>query len=151
MRKLALIPLLVLLLGGCAEVQTAWSVVTGTQVSATQILVIANAFDAAEATATQYLNFCKSTVPVPSYCVLATRKSVVSAVRAGRAARMQLEPYIVSGDAGPAALYNTLVAAVTSLQNQIPPLAAASGSGLAPMPAPKSSDSGMGLLPLLNQ
>jgi hypothetical protein len=120
MKKLLLLIPLLLALGGCASLQTAWSVVTGTQVSATQIIVVANAFDAGEASATQYLLFCKSANPAPSYCALTTRKSVVSAVRAGRAARVQLEPYIVSGSAGPAALYNTLVAAVTSLQSQIP-------------------------------
>jgi hypothetical protein len=107
-------------LGACASLQTAWSVVTGASVSPTQILVAANAFDAGEASATQYLLYCKATVPAPSYCALSTRKSVVTAVRAGRVARTQLEPYIVSGAAGPAALYNTLVATITTLQSQVP-------------------------------
>jgi len=111
---------LVLLLGGCATLTQTWDVITGTEVSATQILVAANAFDAGEASATQYLMFCKATVPAPSYCGLSTRKTVVTAVRVGRAARSQLEPYIVSGAAGPAALYNTLVATITTLQSQIP-------------------------------
>ncbi len=109
-----------LALGGCASLQADWAIITGTTVSPTQILVAANAFDAGEATATQYLLFCKSATPVPSYCALKTRQAVVSAVRAGRAARNQLEPYIVSGAAGPTAIYNTLVAIVTQLQSQIP-------------------------------
>lgn len=120
MKKLLLLISLLFALSGCASLQTAWSVVTGTQVSATQIIVVANAFDAGEASATQYLLYCKAAIPTPSYCALASRQSVVSAVRAGRVARAQLEPYIVSGSAGPVALYNTLVAAVTSLQSQIP-------------------------------
>jgi hypothetical protein len=119
MKKLLLISLLALSLGGCAQLQTAWSVVTGTSVSPTQIIVAANAFDAGEASATQYLLYCKAN-PAVSYCALKTRQAVVSGVRAGRAARNQLEPYIVSGSAGPAAVYNSLVAAVTQMQAQIP-------------------------------
>ncbi len=120
MKRFFIVLPLLLTLGACASLQTAWNVVTGSEISATQILVAANAFDAGEASATQYLMFCKATVPAPSYCALSTRKTVVTAVRAGRAARTQLEPYIVSGTAGPAALYNTLVATITTLQSQIP-------------------------------
>jgi hypothetical protein len=120
MKKFLLLIPVLFTLGACASLQADWAIITGTQVSATQIIVAANAFDAGEASATQYLLYCKATVPPPSYCALATRKSVVSAVRAGRAARAQLEPYVVSGTAGPAAIYNTLVAAVSSLQAQIP-------------------------------
>jgi len=120
MKKFFIVLPLLFVLGACASLQTAWDVVTGTEVSPTQILVAANAFDAGEASATQYLLFCKATKPAPSYCALSTRKTVVTAVRAGRVARTQLEPYIVSGTAGPAALYNTLVATITTLQAQIP-------------------------------
>lgn len=120
MKKLLLLALLALPLGACASLQTAWSVVTGVSVSPTQIIVAANAFDAGEASATQYLLYCKATVPAPTYCALATRQAVVKAVRAGRITRNQLEPYIVSGTAGPAALYNTLIATVQSLQTEIP-------------------------------
>ena len=111
---------MVFALGGCATLQTDWSIITSATVSPTQILVAANAFDAGEASATQYLLYCKATVPAPSYCALKTRQSVVSAVRAGRVARAQLEPYITSGTAGPSAIYNTLVTTIASLQTQIP-------------------------------
>lgn len=120
MKKFFLVFPLLFTLGACASLQTAWDVVTGVSVSPTQIIVAANAFDAGEASATQYLLYCKATVPAPAICALATRKQVVAAVRAGRVARNQLEPYIVSGTAGPAAVYNTLIATVTSLQSQIP-------------------------------
>ena len=120
MKKLLLIIPLVLSLGACASLQTTWSIVTGASVSPTQITIAANAFDAGEASATQYLLYCKAAVPAPSYCALTTRQAVIRAVRAGRVARSQLEPYIISGAAGPAALYNTLVATVTSMQSQIP-------------------------------
>lgn len=120
MKKFLLLAFLALPLGACATLQTGWSIITGTTVSPTQIIVAANAFDAGEASATQYLLYCKATVPAPSYCALATRQAVVKAVRAGRVARAQLEPYITSGIAGPSAIYNTLVATVTALQTQIP-------------------------------
>jgi hypothetical protein len=120
MKKLLLAISLALGLGGCATLQADWSIVTGASVSPTQIIIAANAFDAGEATATQYLLYCKATVPAPSYCALTTRQAVVKAVRTGRVVRAQLEPYITSGTAGPVALYNTLVAAVQSLQAQIP-------------------------------
>lgn len=119
MKKLFLVIPLVLALGGCASLNTAWSVLTGVSVSPTQIIVAANAFDAGEASATQYLLFCKAN-PAPSYCALKTRQTVITAVRTGRVARNQLEPYVVSGTAGPAALYNTLIATVQTLQNQVP-------------------------------
>lgn len=119
-KRILAIAALALSLGGCASLTKTWNVIAGTSASPTQIIVAANAFDAGEASATQYLLFCKATVPAPSYCALSTRKSVVSAVRAGRAARDQLEPYIVSGAAGPIALYNTFVAAISTLQSKIP-------------------------------
>ena len=120
MKKLFLAITLALSLGACASLQADWAIVTGATVSPTQIIVAANAFDAGEASATQYLLLCKNTVPAPSYCALSTRQAVVKAVRAGRVARNQLEPYIVSGAAGPAAIYNTLIATVTQLQASIP-------------------------------
>lgn len=120
MKKLLLLIALALPLGACATLEKDWAIVTGVSVSPTQIIIAANAFDAGEASATQYLLYCKATTPAPSYCALKTRKAVVSAVRAGRTARVQLEPYIVSGAAGPVAIYNTLVAVVSQLQTQIP-------------------------------
>ena len=125
MKKLLFIALLALPLGACASLQTTWSTITGASVSPTQIIVAANAFDAGESSATQYLLYCKAASPAPSYCGLATRQAVIRAVRSGRAVRNQLEPYIVSGTAGPSALYNTLVTAVTSMQAQIPATGAA--------------------------
>lgn len=119
MKKLLIIAALTISLGGCATFEKDWAIITGTTVSPTQILIAANAFDAGEASATQYLLYCKANAAV-SACALKTRQTVVSAVRAGRVARNQLEPYIVSGTAGPTAIYNTLVATVTSLQSTIP-------------------------------
>ena len=120
MKKLLLAVSLVLALGGCTNLQNAWQMITSASVSPTQIIVAANSFDAAEASATQYLLYCKATVPVPTYCALKTRQIVVAAVRAGRTARNGLEPYIVSGTAGPSALFNTMVTSINTLQAQLP-------------------------------
>lgn len=123
MKKLLLASALVstVLLGGCAaelqKLQTAWSVVSSASVSPTQIIVTANAFDALEATATQYLLYCKSVNYAPQPCALGNRKPVVAAVRSGRAARNQLETYAAQGNVGPSGIYNTLIAAITTLQN----------------------------------
>lgn len=115
-----------LALGGCANLKTAWEVVTSASVTPTQIIVAGNSFDALEATATQYLLYCKSVAYKPQPCALGNRKPVVAAVRSGRAARTSLEPYVVSGTAGPAAIYNTLISAITSLQaTQLPTSAGA--------------------------
>jgi predicted small secreted protein len=107
------------LLGGCAtfqkDISVAYGIVTGISVSPTTIIVAANSFDALEATATTYLIACKSH-PALTACAVSTRYSVIAAVRSGRTARNGLEPYIASGTAGPTALYNTLVAAISSLQ-----------------------------------
>jgi len=121
MRKLSIVIALALALGGCANLQTAWKVVTEAQVSPQQIIIAANAFDAAEATATQYLLYCKANKGT-SQCALATRQKVVTGVRSGRSARNALEPYVVSGGAGPSGIYNTLVSAISTLQTNTPTL-----------------------------
>lgn len=125
MKKLLIIPLLALSLGACAQLKnfdTAWQVLTSASVSPTQIIIAGNAFDALEATATQYLNYCKSVAASPPQaCALGNRKPVVAAVRAGIKARNALEPYVTSNTAGPSALYNALVAAIQSLQGSTMP------------------------------
>lgn len=123
MKKLLVILLAAAGLGGCAQITTAYNAFEGINVSPTQILVEANSFDAVEATAKNYLNWCTANKALPaaaSPCALATRQKVVATVRAGRAARAQLEPYITNGTAGPATIYNALIAAVTTLQSTTP-------------------------------
>jgi Prokaryotic membrane lipoprotein lipid attachment site len=111
---------LTLLLAGCsteiANIKAAYSVITQATVSPQVILVTANAFDALEAGAAQYLVYCKSNLS-NIVCSASNRRSVITAGRSGRAARNQLEPYITSGTAGPKALYDTLSAAVSDLRS----------------------------------
>src|SRR6266704_5085986 len=107
MKKL-LILTLVLSLGACANLRNVYTAITEATVSPTQIIVAANAFDALEGTATQYLVYCKSNLAT-AICSADNRRSIIKYVRTGRAARNQLETYVASGNAGPSALYNTLV------------------------------------------
>ena len=111
-------------LGGCAQLQNTWDTLSGATVSPTTLIIAANGFDAAEASATEYLKWCKANLSQPA-CSKSNLTNVVAGVRAGRTARNNLEPYITSGKAGPVALYNTLVATVTTLQSAIPATGAA--------------------------
>jgi hypothetical protein len=113
-RSAIAIAFLALALGGCAQLKTVYSLVTDTVVSPTQVIVTANAFDALEGSATQYLVYCKANLAT-STCSAANRRAVIQYVRAGRAARNQLETYIVQNANAPSAVYNALVAAVNSL------------------------------------
>lgn len=114
MKKLLLVVSAVLLLGACSTIQTLQQV-AGTAVTPTQALVAANAFDAAESSATAYLVYCKSNLSTTA-CSVANRSAVISYTRAGRAARNQIETAISTSATIPATLYNSLVAAVTNLK-----------------------------------
>jgi hypothetical protein len=106
-------------LGGCAQFQTDWNVLTGATISPTAVIVSANVFDGLEAAATTYLNLppcptvtkvCRASQAVPG---------IVQAIRAGRTARNSLEALLAanSNAAIPVASYNTLTAAVSTLQS----------------------------------
>jgi len=124
MKKLGLVIVLALSLGGCAQLQTLTQVVTAT-VSPTQAIVAANAFDAAESGATAYLVYCRTNLAT-AICSADNRRAVIKYTRAGRAARNQIETTINSGSSVPSALYNTLIAAVTNLRST--PAAAYAGA-----------------------
>lgn len=118
MKKLILALGIVLSLGACAELQklrTVYQEVSSATVTPQQIYIAANTFDGVQATATQYLNYCRANLTT-AICSADNRRIVIRGVRAGRAARNQLETYLTQGTAAPAAIYNTLVAAITNLQ-----------------------------------
>ena len=115
MKKLLILGL-ALSLGACANLKNVYTAITEATVSSTQIVVAANAFDALEGTATQYLIYCKSNLTT-AICSADNRRSVIKWVRTGRAARNQLETYVTSGNAGPSGLYNTLIAAINQLNS----------------------------------
>ena len=121
MRKL-LIACVALSLGGCATFQKDWGALTGASVSPEAVLVAGNTFDALEATATNYLTFCKANRALPvcaSY--VSARKQILPAIRSGRAARNNLEAFLQNnpGKLGPTGLYNALTSAIATIQNVI--------------------------------
>jgi hypothetical protein len=114
MKKLVFAITLGLSLAACSTLQTLQQV-AGTTVSPTQAIVAANAFDAAESAATAYLVYCKTNLTTAS-CSADNRRSVIKYTRAGRATRNQIETAISTNTSVPAAIYNSLVSAVTSLK-----------------------------------
>jgi hypothetical protein len=119
MRKLLILAAVGLSLGGCASVTKTWDTITGATVSPAAVIVAGNSFDAIEATATNYLTFCKANRSVAgcgSY--LSARKAILPAVRSGRVARNNLENFMAAnpGALGPSGLYNALVTSINTLQ-----------------------------------
>lgn len=95
---------------------------TGT-VSAEQINVVANGFNIAKGAATGYLEYCAKD-KAAAICDPGTKadpgplRRVIRYIRVGTNARNQLEPYILTGGAGPGDVFNTLVDAVNGLNAQ---------------------------------
>jgi hypothetical protein len=119
MRKLFIIAALGFGLAGCASLQQDYAIITGATVSPAAVIVAGNSFDAIEATATNYLVFCKANRTI-SGCgsYVAARKAILPAVRSGRVARNNLENFLTAnpGALGPSGLYNALVTAINTLQ-----------------------------------
>jgi hypothetical protein len=106
--------------GGCTgelqKFKSAVSMVTGTTVAPTTIIVAANAFNGVKATATNYLRYCKTNLS-RSECSATNRRNVIKYVRAGTAARNQLETYLTTNSDAPATIYNALIAAYQALND----------------------------------
>ena len=115
MKKLILSIVTALALSGCAALQTL-QLASTTTVSPTQAILAANAFDGIEAGATGFLTFCHAGGNADATCSATNRRNVIKYVRAGRAGRNQMETYIQTSASSPSVVYNTVVAAVTSLQ-----------------------------------
>lgn len=106
-------------LGACAELQNAYNVVTGAQVSPAVVSVAVNTFDALEATATNYLRLARCNGANGPICRdPSATKAIVPAIRAGRVARNNLEQFMKDnpGALGPSGLYNALQTASATLQ-----------------------------------
>jgi hypothetical protein len=120
MKRLFALLLLAPLIGGCAEFNRLYDAATGATVSPAAVLVAGNSFDAVEKTATNYIVFCTANRANPACADFVTiRGKLVPAVRAGRAARNNLEAFMKAnpGVLGPAGLYNALQASVQTLQD----------------------------------
>lgn len=120
--KFLVIPLLALSLAGCANLRNAYDVLTHASVSPTAVIVAANAFDAVQNTATNYLQWTKCTGKNGPICrdpkVTVT---IIKAVRSGRVARNNLEQFLQDhpGQLGPQGDYDALIAATNTLKEII--------------------------------
>lgn len=107
---------LCLALGACSTLNA----LTSTTVTQQQVVIAANAFDAVEATATQYALLPRGT------CSLCSSVSVLKAIKppilAGRADRDALEAWVNGGPqpVNLSALYKGLNAAVKTLKTVLP-------------------------------
>lgn len=104
---------------GCAQLQKTYEVVTSAKVSPTAVVVAVNAFNALEATATNYLLLPRCVTGGPVICrQSAATQPIKRAVLSGRAARNKLTQFYAEhpGELGPKGLYDALVAATDTLQ-----------------------------------
>jgi len=123
MKKLLLVVILALPLGACGTLQNVWNIVTGASVTPNQAYIAANAFDAVEVTATNYLKLpaCGS-AGASSLCrTQAAVNTIVPAIRSGRVARNNLEAAVTGANGAPvsASLYTALTAQTSTLQTII--------------------------------
>jgi hypothetical protein len=119
MRKVLLIIATALSLAGCAQLQAiqgVYATVTTATVSPGQVVIAANAYDALKATAINYGNYCVANKFPRPICSASNRRAVIKAVRAGDAARIQLEASINTNQPAVASVYNALISAVNALQ-----------------------------------
>ena len=117
MRKIAIAAMLALSLGGCAQLDRTWGTITGATVSPTAVFVARNTFDALEATATNYIVYCK-VHPRQQGCSKTAIAQLIPAVRSGRVARNNLVQFQKDhpGQLGSTGLYDSFVAATNTLQ-----------------------------------
>lgn len=120
--RLAAVAAVALTIGGCAQLQsfadkvkTTYDAVTSVQVTATEVSIAGNAFDAAESTASAYLKYCRGRLD--GVCGQSNKDAVVKAVYSGRVARNRLKACVRKGNcgAGSSADYSALKAATDSV------------------------------------
>lgn len=120
MRKLLLAAAVALSLGGCANnpFTKVYDTLTGATVNATTVYVARNAFDAAEASATNYINFCIDN-PRTTGCYKRAINALKPAIRSGRVARNNLRQFERDhpGQLGPTGLYDALVTSTNTIQS----------------------------------
>jgi hypothetical protein len=110
-----------LTLAGCAGgIANLPGLVTGSTVSPQAVSVAENSFDALETTATAYFQLPACGAGAPVTCRNQTvAAKIAPAIRSGRTARDQLESLLRTNNGGPVPIanYNTLTAAISSLQS----------------------------------
>lgn len=105
---------LALLASACSAINT----LTSPALTPTQVIVAANAFDALEASAANYLALPTCPINAPVCKTAAGVRAIVPAIRAGRAARSTLEAAVNSGGSMSLSVstFTTLKTAITTLQ-----------------------------------
>jgi len=123
MRKLIICAIAAAALAGCAQLRTTLDEIKGVYTYATtatvtsgQAGIVANAYDALKGTAVNYGHYCVTQKFPQPVCSASNRRAVIKAIRAGDAARAQIEAPITAGQPVAATVYNTLVAAIQQLQ-----------------------------------
>lgn len=113
MRKFIIAAAAALALSGCA----AWNTLTSASLTTTQVYVTANAFDAAEVTATNYDLACAAKITTICRDPAAV-KPLDAAIRGGYSARKNLIAACLASITAPACVsaYTTVSTAVTGLQ-----------------------------------
>lgn len=127
MRTIIIAGALAVGLSGCATI----SALTGASLTTTQVYVTANAFDAGEVTATNYLKLPVCVAGGPTVCRNpAATAGLVSAVRAGYQARQSLVASCEASTTAPACVsaYTTVSTAVNGLQSLFSQYSIAKGS-----------------------
>lgn len=97
-----------------------FDMVTDATVPANVVIPAANAFDILKAAATNYGSYCigrrQATGAWPAVCSADIRRNVIRSVRAGTAARNQIEESFETGQPVLGSVYNILVSAVRGLK-----------------------------------
>lgn len=125
MRKLLLpmVAALAMMLGGCLpflqDAKNTFNIITGVSVSPATVIVAADAFDALEVSATNYLRLPKcSAVSGPLCRSPEAARAIIKAIRTGRPVRNQLKAFLRDhpGELGPQGLYDALTATAQTIQ-----------------------------------
>lgn len=125
MRKLAAAILALSLLGGCSTFQkigTAWTAVKSATISPEGVIISAKIFDAAEATATNYLKLKRCNGTNGPICRdPAVTQTIITAVRQGREARNSLIAFQRAhpGQLGDQGVYDALQTSIDTLSGII--------------------------------
>lgn len=104
---------------GCAQLENAYSVVTGSSVSPGAVIVAGYSVDALEATATQYLRRPRCGTSSTIICRSpAATKAIIPAVRSMRVARDAAEQFLAThpGQLGSQGLYDALQSSAGALK-----------------------------------
>jgi ABC-type glycerol-3-phosphate transport system substrate-binding protein len=109
-------------LAGCAQLKNAGAVIGAVETASTTTVPISsvvaaeNAYDILKQSAASFAAYCVNAKNQPAACSVSVRRQISRAIDAGDAARAVVDRAARSGESVTSAVYNTLVAAVQTLQ-----------------------------------